>query len=100
MEERGVRVQVPAHDVGARAAPSVSEQRHHFPREWIEKSEYRHRFSIRLAAHRVVIAIGQHDHVSAVSPMTLTIVDGYPARAVGHDVEQDEALRPRMKSVG
>jgi hypothetical protein len=48
----------------------------------------------------VVIAIGQHDHVTLVRPVALPLVDGDPARPTGDDVEQDQPVSPGDTCIG
>lgn len=51
-------------------------------------------------AHDVSVAVGQHDHVAVALPVALAVLDGDPARASGHDVEQDQPLGSGVERVG
>ena len=100
VEQRVVGVQVAADEVGTPPATAVAEHRHLLPRQRVEQREDRHALGGRLAAHRVVVAVGQHDHVARVGPVAHTVVDGDPARPRGDDVEQRQPIGAGVERVG
>ena len=100
VEQRILRVQVAADQVDPGAAPAVADRRQVIPRERIEQRVDRHRFGRGVAADRVPVAVGQHDHVALVGPVAHPVVGRHPARAAGDDVEQDDPLRAGVQRIG
>ena len=71
-----------------------------FHGERIEQRDDRHGLCGAVAADGVPVAVGQDDHVAFAGPVALAVGDGDPARSAGDDVEEDEALGPRVQRVG
>ena len=51
-------------------------------------------------SHQERIAVREHDHLAGAGPVALAVGSRDPAASGRHDVEQDEALGPRMHHRG
>src|SRR6266496_772214 len=60
----------------------------------------RHRCRRRDPAHRVLVAVREHDDVVAACPVPFSIGERQPAAAAGDGVEEDDPLSPRMEHPG
>jgi hypothetical protein len=54
----------------------------------------RHRRRRRDPAHRVLVAVREHDDVAAACPVPFPVRERQPAAAAGHDMEEDDPLGP------
>jgi len=93
VEQRILRVQVAADDIGQIAVSSVADHRHLPPGWHLQDAGHRDKIGIAHAAHAVLVAVRKHDDVAAARPMLITGVNGDPARAACNDVKQDDAVR-------
>ena len=101
VEQRVLGVEVPADEVGAGPSSAVVDRRQDVPRRrGVEQREDRHALGRCLAPDGVPVAVGQHDHVSLGGPMALAVGGRHPARPLGEDVEEDQAVGAGVERVG
>jgi len=93
VEERVLRMQIAADNVGAVAAAAVAQNGQHLPRRRREQGDDRHTLSRLEPADVVLVTVRQHDHVAGARPMSFAVcVERDPQRALGDDVEEDQPL--------
>jgi hypothetical protein len=50
------------------------------------------------AAHPVLVAVREHDHVPVFRPVLVAVTDADPARPTGDDVKEDHPVGVRAKN--
>src|SRR3954453_15057490 len=86
-------MEVAADDVGAPATGTMAKDRQDPPRGRVEQVEDGNLLRRLTSAHRMLIAVRDHDDVALARPERLAVVPPDPALPRGHDVEDDQPLR-------